>query len=44
MKATPSQNETIFWHVVNCVYGKAVSGLHQVKSGISQGITWGLNE
>lgn len=44
VKATPSQNETIFWRVVNGVYGKAVSGLHQVKSGISQGITWGLNE
>ncbi|KDW22624.1 hypothetical protein AB86_0296 [Escherichia coli 2-177-06_S3_C1] len=44
MKATPSQNETIFWRVVNGVYGKTVSGLHQVKSGISQGITWGLNE
>ena len=39
-----SQNEIIFWRVVNGVYGKAISGLHQVKSGICQGITWGLNE
>ena len=44
VKATPSQNEIIFWRVVNGVYGKAASGLHQVKSGICQGITWGLNE
>lgn len=42
VKATPSQNEIIFWRVVNGVYGKAASGLHQVKSGICQGITWGL--
>ncbi len=42
VKATPSQNEIIFWRVVNGVYGKAISGLHQVKSGICQGITWGL--
>lgn len=42
MKATPSQNETIFWRVVSGAYGKAASALHRVKSGICQGITWGL--
>ncbi|EZJ79629.1 hypothetical protein AC27_4140 [Escherichia coli 1-182-04_S3_C2] len=44
MKATPSQNETIFWCVVSSVYGKAASALYRVMSGICQGITWGLNE
>ena len=44
MKATPSQNETIFWHVVSGAYGKAASALHRVKSGICQGITCGLND
>lgn len=44
VKATPSQNETIFWRVVSGAYGKAASALHRVKSGICQGITWGLNE
>ncbi|EFB9765610.1 hypothetical protein FAD39_21285 [Escherichia coli] len=38
------QNETIFWRVVSGAYGKAASALHRVKSGICQGITWGLNE
>nr|API83048.1 DNA N-6-adenine-methyltransferase (Dam) [Salmonella enterica subsp. enterica serovar Typhi] len=42
VKATPSQNETIFWRVVSGAYGKAASALHRVKSGICQGITWGL--
>lgn len=44
VKATPSQNETIFWRIVSGAYGKAASALHRVKSGICQGITWGLNE
>ncbi|KDU24826.1 hypothetical protein AD44_3894 [Escherichia coli 3-373-03_S4_C3] len=44
MKATPSQNETIFWRVVSGAYGKAASELYRVMSGICQGITWGLNE
>ncbi|EHW55292.1 hypothetical protein ECDEC9E_3556 [Escherichia coli DEC9E] len=44
VKATPSQNETIFWRVVSSVYGKAASALYRVMSGICQGITWGLNE
>lgn len=44
VKATPSQNETIFWRVVSGAYGKAASALHRVKSGICQGITWGLND
>ncbi|EIP2436573.1 hypothetical protein LSA59_005200, partial [Escherichia coli] len=39
-----SQQETIFLRVVSGVYGKAASALHRVKSGICQGITWGLNE
>ncbi|ECS8715394.1 hypothetical protein DIJ83_22775 [Salmonella enterica] len=39
-----SQNETIFWRIVSGAYGKAASALHRVKSGICQGITWGLNE
>lgn len=34
VKATPSQNETIFWRVVSGAYGKAASALHRVKSGI----------
>ncbi len=42
VKATPSQNETIFWRVVSGAYGKAASALHRVMSGICQGITWGL--
>ncbi len=41
-KATPSQNETIFWRVVSSAYGKAASELYRVMSGICQGISGGL--
>ncbi len=44
VKATPSQNETIFWRVVSGAYGKAASALYRVMNGICQGITWGLND